>query len=317
MDTRRYTGFGLHIDSDLPLPDLPRRPAGRRPDVVIRRGRVRPPSASARRLPRGLWADGDRIGVDVPDVGRYACERGALITVDAARGARPDAVRLFLLGSALGILLAQRGHLVLHGNAFVVGDACAVVLGRSGAGKSTLAAEMHRRGHVVLSDDVVPVDARGRALPGWPRIKLWQDALDRLGIPLSGLDRVGPGFDKFHVPLERSADPSPMQVRWLYVLDRHDGPLRVVPITGAAAFTSLHEHTYRNEILVGELRRTHLARSADLVRAARLARVDRPRGVDSVAASADAILADIRADDRPGREEELHATSRPAPAVGA
>ncbi|MCR1784050.1 hypothetical protein KVF89_16035 [Nocardioides carbamazepini] len=308
-----YAGYGLLIDSELPLPDLaparPARPA--RPDVVVRLGSPLPPSAEALPLPRGFWVDGDRIGIDVPGIGRYVCERGARITVAPAAGASADALRLFLLGSALGVLLTQRGLLVLHGNAFVVDGACAVVLGHSGAGKSTLAAEMHRRGHLVLSDDVVPIDAAGRALPGWPRIKLWRDALDRLGLPTSGLDRVGQGFDKFHVPLERSAgSPEPVPVRWIYVLDRHDGPLRVVPVAGAAAFTSLHEHSYRNEILVGELRRTHLARSAGLARVARLARVDRPRGVDSVASSADAILAHI---DR----EEQHATSGASRAVDA
>lgn len=327
-----YAGYGLLIDSELPLPELAPGPvSSARPDVVVQLGVVAPPSAAAVLLPRGLWVDGERIGIDVPDVARYSCERGSLITVEPAAGASPDALRLFLLGSTLGALLTQRGLLVLHGNAFVVDGSCAVVLGRSGSGKSTLAAEMHRRGHVVLSDDVVPVDAAGRAIPGWPRIKLWQDALDRLGVPSAGLDRVGTGFDKFHVPLERSASSTaPVPVRWIYVLDRYDGPLRVAPVTGAAAFTSLHEHSYRNEVLVGEVRRTHLARSADLVRTARLARVDRPRGVDSVASSADAILADIRSTSTTPvttqapsgrrattREEQQHATSRPTRTVDA
>jgi hypothetical protein len=329
-----YTGYGLLIDSELPLPDLAREPAAcARPDVVVRLGPVAPPSTDAVLLPLGLWVDGERIGIDVPDVGRYSCSDGSLITVEPAPGASEDALRLFLLGSALGCLLTQRGLLVLHGNAFVVDGGCAVVLGHSGAGKSTLAAEMHRRGHLVLSDDVVPVDPAGRAIPGWPRIKLWQDALDRLGVPSSGLDRVDDRFEKFHVPLDRSGSPAPVPIRWIYVLDRYDGPLRVVPVTGAAAFASLHEHSYRNEVLVGELRRTHLARSADLARTARLGRVDRPRGVDSVAASADAILADIRsipgpqapsgrratntATSRATNGEEQHHATRPTRTVGA
>lgn len=314
-----YSAYGLRIDSELPLPDLapePAAPLRPRPDVVVRLGVVAPPSAAALLLPRGLWVDGGRVGIDVPDVARYACEDGSHITVEAAPGATPARLRLFLLGSALGALLAQRGLLVLHGNAFVVDGGCAIVLGRSGAGKSTLAAEMHRRGHVVLSDDVVPVDAAGRALAGWPRIKLWQDALDRLGVASDGLDRVDAAFAKFHVPLDRSPGAlGPVPVRWIYVLDRYDGPLRIVPVTGAAVFTSLHEHSYRNEILVGELRRTHLARSADLARTVRIARVERPHGVDSVAASADAILTDIR--HVSDREEQEHAPTRPTRPVGA
>ncbi len=291
-----YSGYGLLVDSELPLPELGTAgSAGAPADVVVRGGTVPAPGPSATLLPLGLWLDGDRIGVDVPDVGRFAADAGERITVDALPGTPPDVVRLFLLGTAFGALLLQRGHLVLHGNAFRVGDACAVVLGHSGAGKSTLAAEMHRRGHDVLSDDVVPIDAAGRALPGWPRIKLWQDALDRLGRDSSDLRRIRAEHAKFHVPLDR-AELGPLPVRWLYALDRYDGPLRITPVTGAAVFTTLHEHAYRNELLVGAHRRTHLARSAALAATARLARVDRPRGVDSVAASADAILADIHHD---------------------
>lgn len=301
-----YTGYGLLVDSDLPLPELGPAPEPRGvPDVLIRTGPVRPPGPDATTLPLGLWLDGDRIGVDVPDVGRLISEAGHRITVDALPGTPPDVVRLFLLGTAFGALMLQRGHLVLHGNAFRVGDACAVVLGHSGAGKSTLAAEMHRRGHDVLSDDVVPIDADGRALPGWPRLKLWQDALDRLGRDSGDLRRIREEHAKFHVPLDRP-ELGPLPVRWLYALDRHDGPLRITPVTGAAVFTTLHEHSYRNELLVGAHRRTHLARSAALAATTRLARVDRPRGVDSVVASADAILDDIHLGSTPAREDHPH-----------
>ncbi|GAB3855880.1 hypothetical protein GCM10028801_12180 [Nocardioides maradonensis] len=299
-----YTAYGLVLDSELELPDLapanaadPAAPAA--PDLRVRLGPVAPPSADATLLPRGLWVDGERVGIEVPEVGRYSCEDGRLITVQPEPGATDDALRLFLLGSALGIALAQRGHLVLHGNAFRVGDGCAVVLGHSGAGKSTLAAEVHRRGHAVLSDDGVPIDADGNAIPGWPRIKLWQDALDRLGRASTDLARVAPAHEKFHVPIEREV-LAPLPVRWIYLLDRYDGPLRLTPITGAEVFACLHEHGYRNEVLVGALRRTHFARSAALAARARFVRVERPRGVDSVVASADAILADVTSG-APGR----------------
>lgn len=220
------------------------------------------------------------------------CERGDRITIDSLPGASNDAIRLFLLGSALGVTLAQRGYLVLHGNAFQIGDGCAVVLGHSGAGKSTLAAEMDRRGYAVLSDDVVPVNAQGFAIPGWARMKLWQDALDRLGRSSEDLARVNAAHQKFHVPLRRPPLTA-LPVRWVYLLDRHEGPLALTPLNGATVFDCLHEHAYRNEVLVGELRQTHFIRSATLADQARFARLDRPYGLDTVASSADLILADV------------------------
>lgn len=305
-----YDAYGLRLDSEITLPELGTGFAATGPaDIEVRLGATDTPSPDATMLPLGLWVDGDRIGVDVPGVARYVCESGRRITVQPAPGVEPGVLRLFLLGTAIGSLMVQRGHLVLHGNAFRVGDACAVVVGHSGAGKSTLAAEMHRRGHDILSDDVVPIDDAGRALAGWPRLKLWQDALDRLGVDSSAYQRIRDAHAKFHVPLERPPlDPLP--VRWIYVLDRHDGPLTITPLTGAAIFTSLHEHSYRKEILVGVHRQTHLARSAGLVAAVRPARLSRPRGVDSVVASADAILADIDRSPSGTSGEEHHATTR-------
>lgn len=299
---RRYTAFGLSLASDLDLDGLalpaPPDPAATiPPDVVLRLAAAGDAPATARVVVPGLWTDptaGDGFtGLEVPDVARYRIAGGRTITVDVAPGADPEAVRLFALGTAMGALLMQRRLLVLHGNAFAVDDGCAVVLGHSGAGKSTLAAEMDRRGHAVLSDDVVPIDEHAHAVPGWPRMKLWQDALDRLGAASDALRPVRDGYAKFHLPV-RNAATRPLPVRALYVLEWHDAPLRLEPAQGAAVFAHLHEHSYRNRLLVGPQRALHLQRCAELAATASLTRVLRPRGEDSVAASAQAILDDLR-----------------------
>jgi hypothetical protein len=287
--------YGLTVDSDIPLPDLgPGVAPGEHVDVTVRRGQLPDRPASATVLPLGLWRDGDVIGFDVPGTAAFVARDGSEVVVDASPDADPAAVRLFLLGTAMGAVMMQRGHLVLHGNAFRVGEACAVVVGRSGSGKSTLAAELLRRGHDVLSDDVVPVDADGRALPGYPRIKLWQDAVTRLGLDSGDLDRVASSVEKFQLPISRSCS-EPLPLRWLYVLERHDGPdLSLSRVNGAEAFSLLHEHTYRNELLAGEeVLHEHLTQCARLASTARISRVTRPAATMTAEATADAILSDI------------------------
>jgi hypothetical protein len=172
-----------------------------------------------------------------------------------------------------------------------------VVLGHSGSGKSTLAAEFDRRGFDVLSDDVVPVDPAGRAIPGYPRIKLWDDALERLGVATDGLERINDEHEKFQLPLRRT-DLGPLPLRWIYVLERHPGSeLTTEGVRGAATFGLLHEHTYRNELVHGPGPTSrHLAQCAALMRTARLTRVLRPAETMTVTATADAILADIGTD---------------------
>jgi len=294
----KYRCYGLVLASEIELPDLD-APAtdDAEPDVVIRVDRLAGPPDGAAVLPYGLWREGDAAGVAVPDVARYEVRGGREMILDPVEGADPRSVRLFLLGSMLGAVMMQRGHLVLHGNAFRVGDSCAVVVGHSGSGKSTLAAEFDRRGYDVLSDDVVPVDASGLAIPGHPRIKLWDDALERLGVPTVGLDRVTPDHEKFQLPLRRT-EIGPLPLRWVYVLERHAGAdLDLEPVRGSTLFSLLHEHTYRNELVHGPGPTAHhLEQCARLAAAARITRVRRPVETMTAEATADAILADIGTD---------------------
>jgi hypothetical protein len=299
--------YGLTIESEIPLPDLgPTLPPGGVVDVTVRRAHLEERPASATLLPLGLWRDGDVIGFDVPGTASVLVRDGREIVVDADPDADPATVRLFVLGTAMGAVMMQRGHLVLHGNAFRVGDACAVVVGRSGAGKSTLAAEFLRRGHDVLSDDVVPVDPAGNAVPGYPRIKLWDDAVGRLGLDTSKLDRVTTSVEKFQLPISRACT-EPLPLRWVYVLERHEGSeLAISPVGGAESFSLLHEHTYRNELLAGDdVLREHLDQCARLVRGARISRVTRPVATMTAESTADAILSDIMGrSDAPGSSRE-------------
>jgi hypothetical protein len=304
-DRARHRCYGLTIESDLPLPDLgPGEPAVGPADVTIRRSRVGEPPAGATVLPLGLWRDTGVIGLHVPEVASFLVRAGREILVDAADGADPSTVRLFLLGTAMGALMVQRGHLVLHGNAFRVGDACAVVVGHSGSGKSTLAAELQRRGHDVLSDDVVPVDRDGNALPGYPRIKLWEDAVVRLGVDSSSLERVARAVDKFQLPIERARSET-LPLRWVYVLERHAGTeLEITPARGMETFGLLHEHTYRNELVHGDQAvREHLELCAAVAGRVRVSRVGRPAGTMTAEATADAILSDIAGRSGPTAQE--------------
>jgi hypothetical protein len=295
--TFRYSCYDLVLDSEVELPDLGTPQAGEGlADVLIRYGELAAPAPGAM-VGTGLWRDGDVCGIEVPDVGRYQARAGKEIVLDPLPGADPRAVRLFLLGSAMGATMMLRGCLVLHGNAIRVGEECAVVLGHSGSGKSTLAAEFDRRGFEVLSDDVVPLDPAGLALPGYPRIKLWDDALTRLGRTSADLERIHDAHEKFQVPLDR-APLGPLPLHWIYVLERHAGEgLRVEPVRGALIFSLLHEHTYRNELVHGpDAVAEHLQQCARLGEQARVSRVLRPAETMTAEATADAILADLAPD---------------------
>ena len=297
----RYSCYQLLFDSEFALPELHAAPPSSgdvEPDVTIRRGSL-PVDGGACGEQRGpfLWMGQDAMWLRVPGVARYQVEAGKRIVVDADPGIDEDSVRLFMLGSAIGALLAQRGHMVLHGNALRVNGQALVCVGPSGAGKSTLAAALMQRGHEVLADDVVAIDLEGRALPGLPRIKLWKDAAEHLAVRTEGLARIRPAFEKFNLALDGAAATAPIPIRWLYVLGSHrEDSVQIAPVRGIDSFKLLQENLYRARILraLSPLPE-HLALCGRLASEVRIARVKRPEKGFALEALVDALLADAAA----------------------
>jgi hypothetical protein len=140
-----YEVFGLKIRSEIPLPELQPMENPNDPDVTIRRS----PVAAWR---NGLEKWDDALVLAVPEVGRYRIEGGDEILVDQDRGAPDRNLRLFLLGSAFGALLHQRGLLPLHANAVQIDGKAVAFMGASGAGKSTLAAWFYDQGYRIIAE---------------------------------------------------------------------------------------------------------------------------------------------------------------------
>lgn len=292
-----HTAYQLKIRSEIALPEL-LSPQGiiTEPDVSIRFAAVPQDGLQdGKQLGPFLWASPSSLWLRVPHVAHFLVRNGNEILIDPAPGIDEDSLRVFLLGSAFGALLFQRGYLVLHGNAVRIGEQCMVCVGHSGAGKLTLAMGFAQRGHQVLADDVVPVDAECRALPGFPRIKLWQDVADKLTIDTSKLHRIRPNAEKYHLPVASQENDDALPIRWIYILaNDHIDTMKIEPIVGMQRFQPLHNNTYRVRFLNGmALKPEHLKLCGKLAGKVRLARITRPRTGFHLDAMIDAILADI------------------------
>lgn len=292
-----YRCYSLILSSEIALPELILADGNNQDqvDVRISLGAVAKSGLSAgQQLGPCLWVSEHDFWLHVPGVARFLVSRGREIRIDPEPGIDEDSLRVFLLGSALGALLFQRGFLVLHGNAIRVGEGCLICVGHSGAGKSTLAAAFLQRGHEILADDVVPIDAYCLAQPGFPRIKLWQDTADHLGINTDGLRRIRPDMKKFNYPVIHQFVDQPLPVKWVYILGSHSQAQTLFePIQGMARFNPLRNNTYRVRYLEGmALKSEHLKLCGQLAGRIRLARVTRPEQGFEVDALVDRLLAD-------------------------
>jgi hypothetical protein len=294
----RYSAYGLEIYSLLALPELGAAGPedGDLPDVMIRIAPL--PAIDETRWTRSgpfSWVAEGSYMLEVRGVLRLLVRNGNEIVVEPAPAVDDDSLRGFVLGPGFGALLFQRGYLVLHGNAIRIGDQCLICVGPSGAGKSTVSAMFLQRGYQVLADDVVPVDTQGRALPGFPRIKLWQDAAEHLALETKGLQRVRPMIEKFNVPIAKPYDGPPLPVRWVYILDtERKTEITLETVRGMQRLKPLRENTYSIRMI-----RSPAAKSEQLKQCSKLAigihlsRISRPVGGFSAGKMVDLMLADM------------------------
>jgi hypothetical protein len=109
-----------------------------------------------------------------------------------------------LLGGVLAYWLESHGVPTLHASAVVVDGSAVAFAAPNGGGKTSLAAELVRRGHPLLTDDILPIELRGGAvfgLAGYPQMRMWPDEARRHVGAIDGLRIVHPAFDKLRVPV--------------------------------------------------------------------------------------------------------------------
>jgi len=309
MTAYGYRGYGLSLVSELELPEFLPAAVSDHPDIRI--------SFDARAL--DAWEESADADVDfiparrggyllrVPEVAVYHVSGGCDIRIAVAPGADPGLVRLFTIGSAMGMALHQRGILVLHGATVVRGDRARIIAGDSGAGKSTLAARLGRAGCAVLGDDTMalwnaPEGGAGKWLWQGSRVfKLWQDSITAMGLGVEGLARLGNRTDKYYMPnpdpgadMMARADAAAhtgVELAEILVLEAADGPLRIEPLDGIRALQAVAVNTYRPEYvtLLGR-DADHFRQCGELARDVPVGRLIRPWGLESIEETLELVL---------------------------
>ena len=125
---------------------------------------------------------------------------------------------------------------------------------------------------------VVPGDCEALFYPGFPRIKLWRDALDHFRLDQANMTRDLTRTDKFHWHLDGVHNPSPLRLERLYVLEKSaDEHTLIEPLQGSVAIAALAVNTFgaKSAQLIG-MAQQHLSLSAKITRTINVFRYGRP-----------------------------------------
>ncbi len=279
-----YTAYGLPLRSDVELPGLreARGEAAFTPVVFITK--IKPdwadeaadlPARVVHSLPAAPECADPAFLLEQIDDGiffRLSYGDGTEFIVDThgerVWGNCPEPLTIedlatYFLGPVMGFVLRMRGATPLHASAVVVGGVAVAFSGEAGAGKSTTAAALALRGAPAVCEDIAAIaENRGHFFvqPGYPRVCLWPDAVEKLLGTKEALPNLTPTWNKKYLPLdgERASFAErivPLGAVYLLGELAVDGRTpRIEEMSRREALLELVQNTYMNALLTKEQR---------------------------------------------------------------
>ncbi len=283
--SHRYAAFGLGIDSEVLLPEMAKseQPA----DIRIRLAEVEAPPANHDVQHWSQVVD-SAVYLYWEGVGKFLIREGTDVVVDPDPKVPMERLRLFLLGPTMGVLLHQRGLLVLHASAVSINGGAVAFMGGKRWGKSTIAATLHDRGHELAADDLLAVDPTRNEptiMPGFPQLKLWPDSLNAIGQDPANLRKLHPVLEKREYPVTTRFSSSALALKSIYVLDEGTEPA-VEALEAPAALQQLISHWYcarfSYETLQALGTESHFLHSAQIIRQTPVYVLRQPRSLSAL-----------------------------------
>jgi hypothetical protein len=243
-----YNAYGLSIQSELPLPELIASQAAG--EITIRLDKGRDEALPAVDQTGWIELSRQQAILYVDQVGVFKLIEGREVVVNPLAEVRESLLRLCILGPVMGVLLYQRGKLVLHASVLDFDGNAVAFMGGSGWGKSSLAAALLRSGHDLISDDVAPVelsDGMATILPGLFRLKIDLEVAETLNIESEDLLILDPANRKKDWRVAPNGSTHPTLLKQIYVLGV-DHCSHIAPIRPQAGVIELVRHSYPTRV---------------------------------------------------------------------
>ncbi|MEM9806548.1 MAG: hypothetical protein AAF959_14830 [Cyanobacteria bacterium P01_D01_bin.56] len=278
-----YSAYGLTIESDIAIAEFPEAIFETDAQVTIS---LAPERALEDYLPEQVVQEFGYLRLTRTDavfyikhVGLFVVSAGAKILIIPSSETSEAQLRFYLIGTVMGILLYQRGLLVLHASAINIRGNAIAFLGVSGEGKSSAAAAFQAANYQVMTDDVAPVVLNKTPpviIPGFPQIKLSLEVATVLGHDFESLAPLYAKAEKRGYRCQQF-NQVPLPIHRIYVLA--SGPefaVERLPLQEAVVELSRHS---RPSTLFHKPDAQHFKQCTQLVQACPVYRLTRPRNL--------------------------------------
>lgn len=277
-----YKAFGLKIKSMILLPELTviNNPI-ESSDVVIEFSDLDNLWAEKAAKQGGIIVEDQIVMFQIPETATFLISEGCKITVSPMQNCDENKMRLYILGTCMGVILMQRKVLALHGSAISIDGKAYAFVGNSGAGKSTLASAFMEKGYQLISDDIIPliIDKNGvlTVIPTYPQQKLWQESLQYFGMDSSKYNPLFEREKKFAIPVSNYCD-YPIPLAGVFEITKtNERNATINPIKNLERFRTLFNQTFRHTLIprLG-LTEWHFGESSHIINKTKMYKIQRP-----------------------------------------
>ncbi|MEQ8154194.1 MAG: hypothetical protein ABRQ25_04835 [Clostridiaceae bacterium] len=249
-----YKVYGLIIQSDIFMKELTLFNGTDKADVVISYGNASKKIDNQEVNEDYIKFSKNEFYMHIKGTSHYYVAYGNKIIVELEENCNIEDVKIFLLGTCLGILLAQRDIVAIHGGAVIINGKGIIVTGHSGAGKSTLTTALRMEGYEFLSDDVSALKnhINGHVLiyPTYAQQKLCKDAIEKLGYNYKNFILIDKSRDKYAIPLQESFSKYPVPLKAIYEINiGEDENVSIEKLSGMNKINTILKNIYRVEII--------------------------------------------------------------------
>lgn len=276
----QYKAFGLTINSEFKIPQLPQIESDGTHDVVILKNDL-----SGLDIKNEHYrVNANEILFSLSDVGKFHIKNGKCLRCDPADKCSNSHFSVYIMGSGMGAILHQRGYMPLHGSCVTDRNNSILIVGDSGAGKSTLAAEFLSHGWKLLTDDVAAlsdIETTPMVQASYPSQKLWQDSMKQYEKTDEDIHSLytSENREKFGVNVSEYFYDGCCPLRLIVRLMPTNEVCSITPIEGMAKLDQLMRNTYRSYMIAPENRERHFRRCAALAGKIPMVLVTRQNGV--------------------------------------
>ncbi len=284
-----YRVYGVNIESKIEVPEFEVIDSNSDIDVKLSFGVVNEEIIDL--ITQGHRAKYEKqdMWFYIEDVAIFHIYNGDAVTIEPMGDKNNKMIKLYIMGSVMGMILLQRNMVAIHGGGIVIDGKGCIFTGQKGAGKSTITTALRKKGYKFIADDVcsINIGETNTIHHGFGYQKLCEDAMEKLGYNLNEFEPfrgdlnvnkyIVPAFDEFtkeEVPLEAVFELSVGDVK----------EVQIEEILGVDKINKLIENVFRIEMLryAGGIEPVYFKKCLDIAKNTKMYKIIRPKDVFSV-----------------------------------